>query len=163
MKLAETILPKLVEHRPSSPGRYSLTHVDAASGWSVVATIEKADALSCQLWELSLQRANPATSDFAAMKNWAKAIAERVSGLMETLRVLEIDDVKHEAVLRSESVTERTDKRFHYEVKLSGVRAATLRRFQAGKDSHSKREQVPFVLTHETLGKFLDDVAGCVN
>jgi hypothetical protein len=163
MKLAETFLPKLVEHRPSSPGRSTLTHTDSTSGWSVTATIEKADALSSQLWEVSLHRAKPEVTDPAAMKQWAEAIAGRVTGLMEPLRVLEIDNLGNEAVLRSETVTERNEKRFHYEVKLQGTHAATLRRYQAGIDSNSKREQVPFVLTHETLGMFLDDVVDCLS
>jgi hypothetical protein len=161
MKAAETFLPKLVEHRPSSPGRSTLNHTDTASGWSVAATIEKADDLSCQLWDIAVQRKQPESADPAAMKNWAHAIADRVTGLMEPLRVLELDDVRHEAVLRSESTTQRNDKRFHYEVKLQGTQSATLRRFQAGVEPASKREQIPFTLTHETLGKFLDDVAEC--
>src|SRR5579864_80611 len=159
MTLAQTFLPKLGEHRPPSPGRHVLAHADGASGWSVTATIEKADALSCQLWEIAMHRARPATIDPAALAQWANEIAERVTGLMEPLRVLEIDNARNEALLRSEAVTERHDKRFHYEVKLEGTYRATLRRFQAGLDSRAKREQVPFVLTHETLGKFMDDVA----
>jgi len=162
MTLAQTFLPKLGEHRPPSPGRHVLAHADTASGWSVTATIEKADALSCQLWEIALHRARPAASDPAALTKWANAIASRVSGLMEPLRVLEIDNVRNEALLRSEDVTERHDKRSHYEVKLEGTHRATLRRFQAGLDSRAKREQVPFALTHEALGKFLDDVAAAL-
>ncbi|HEV3143079.1 MAG TPA: hypothetical protein VGZ47_04260 [Gemmataceae bacterium] len=162
MTLAQTFLPKLGEHRPPGPGRHVLAHADAASGWSVTAIIEKADALSCQLWEITLHRARPAATDPAALGKWAHGIAERVTGLMEPLRVLEIDNVRNEALLRSEAVTERHDKRFHYELKLEGAHRATLRRFQAGTDSRAKREQVPFVLTHETLGKFLDDVTAAL-
>ena len=42
MTLAETLLSKLGEPRPSSPGRFVLAHADEVSGWSVAVTIEKA-------------------------------------------------------------------------------------------------------------------------
>ena len=111
MTLAQTFLPKLGEHRPPSPGRHVLAHADTASGWSVTATIERADALSCQLWEIALHRARPATNDPAALAKWANEIANRVTGLMEPLQVLEIDNMRNEALLRSEAVTERRPER----------------------------------------------------
>ena len=56
MSLAETLSSKLAEWRPTSPGRATFTHEDAASGWSVALVADKADALSCQLWSFTLEK-----------------------------------------------------------------------------------------------------------
>ena len=49
----QSLLPKLGEWRPTSSGRTTFNHQDAATGWSVTLTVDKADALSCQLWDLT--------------------------------------------------------------------------------------------------------------
>lgn len=155
MTLAETLLSKLVEARPTSPGRFTLAHTDAASGWTVSLDIEKADALSCQLWEVACVRG---PGDEPGLRPWADLLAERVTGLMERLQVIEVDSLKNEAILRSESPTVRNEKRAHFELKLEGGRKATLRRYQVAIDPTAKREQATFVLTHEVLSKLVEDL-----
>ncbi len=159
MTLAETLLSKLGEPRPSSPGRFVLAHADEASGWSVAVTIEKADALSCQLSELSCVRGR---GEAPALRKWADALAERVTGLTEPLQVIEVDLLKNEAILRSDEPTVRNAKRAHYELKLEGGNKATLRRYQAAVDSAAKRQAGTFVLTHEVLGNLIDDLTSPV-
>lgn len=155
MTLAETLLSKLAEARPTSPGRFALSHTDAASGWTVSLDIEKADALSCQLWEVSCDRGS---GEQPGLRQWADLLAERVTGLLEPLQVIEVDSLKNEAILRSESPTVRNEKRAHYELKLEGGRKATLRRYQAAADPAAKREPTTFVLTHEVLSKLVEDL-----
>ena len=93
------------------------------------------------------------------MARKAEAIAGRASGLMEPLRLIECDATRLEAILRSDEPTVRGGKRSHYELRLDGKRRAILRRFQAGIEPTAKREQIPFTLTHEVLGHFVDNVA----
>lgn len=155
MTLAETLLLKLGEARPTSPGRFTLTHTDSASGWTVSLNIEKADALSCQLAEVACVRGPGAEP---GLQEWADTLAQRVTGLMEPLQVIEVDALKNEAILRSNSPTVRNDKRAHYELKLEGGRKATLRRYQAPLDPTAKREPATFVLTHEVIAKLVDDL-----
>ena len=159
MMLSENLLRKLGEQRPTSPGRQTLTHQDEASGWTVVLTTEQADALSSRLWEATLQPTAPVALDATALRQKAEAIASRVSGLMEPLRLVECDATRLEAILRSDEPTVRGGKRGHYELHLDRQRRATLRRFQAECEPAAKREQVPFALTHEVLGHFMDDLA----
>src|SRR5260370_1426117 len=157
MTLAENLLLSLAEHRPASPGRYAWTYTDAATGWAVALTIDKADALSCQLAEVALTRATPAAWDAHALRARAETIAAKVTGLLEQLRLIEVDGLRGEALLRSTAPTSRSEKRFHYELRVTGTGNASLRRFQAALDPVAKREPVAFSLTHEALGKFLDD------
>src|SRR6267142_1994445 len=116
MTLAERLLPKLAEHRPTSPGRQMWTHADAASGWTVALTIDKADALSCQMGEVALTRATPAAWDATTLKAKAEAVAAKVTGLMEPLRLIELDGLRTEAILRSTAPTARGERRSHYEL-----------------------------------------------
>ncbi len=155
MTLAETLLSKLGEARPTSSGRFTLTHSDAASGWTVSVDIEKADALSCQLAAVACIRGAGAEP---GVQEWANALAKQVTGLMEPLQVIEVDALKNEAILRSNSPTVRNDKRAHFELKLEGGRKATLRRYQAPIDPAAKREPSTFVLTHEVIAKLVDDL-----
>jgi hypothetical protein len=78
---------------------------------------------------------------------------------MEPLKVIEVDSVGKQAQLRSESPLERGDKRFYYELLLSGLGVATLRRYQTDS-GNGKRAQTTFALTHEALAKLAGDVAG---
>jgi hypothetical protein len=91
------------------------------------------------------------------LERWANGVARRVTGLMEPLRVLEIDIQRNEALLRSNEPTRRSADLFYYEVLLKGTQAASVRRYQGNPDG-GRREQVPFGLTHEALAKLIGDL-----
>jgi hypothetical protein len=158
MTLAETLLPKLSDWRPAGNGRHSWSESFADAGWSVRVTADKADSLSCLVWELSLDRTGDAPEGLT-LKAWAAAVASRVGGLMEDLKVLEIDESRGEAVLRSESPAKKGEAVAYYEVKLAGVSSAVVRRFTAVRGAGG-RAQVAFALTHEVIARLAGDVAG---
>jgi hypothetical protein len=153
MTLENTLLEKLSEWQPA-PGRQELSVGDPDAGWSVTLTADRSDMLGCLLWELSLH----CGAGVADLAGWAGRAAERVSGLMEPLKVIEVDNDRRQAQLRSESPLQRADKCFYYELLLQSGGSAVLRRFQAGTTT-THREQVTFALTHEVLAKLASDVA----
>ena len=136
-------------------GRQTLTLPDVGTGWSVALTADRHDELGCLVWEMTLSRATPGGSSLA---DWANRIAGRVKGLQEPLKVVEVDSLRQEALLRSDEPGQRGDKLFYYEVHLKGTSLATVRRFQALQQPGSRREQVAFALINETLGNLLDDL-----
>jgi hypothetical protein len=152
MTLENTLAERLSEWRPAA-GRQDL-HVSADS-WAATVTADRSDVLGCLVWELNLRRDGTQGAD---IRGWGTAVAERVSGLMEPLRVVEVDTTRDEAQLRSEAPLQRGDKRFYYELLLRGNATAALRRFQA-VNGNGKREQVSFALTHEVLAKLAGDIA----
>lgn len=158
MTLAEMLHRKLSDWRPSGGGRHSWSDSFPDAGWSVRVTADKADSLSCLLWELALDRTGDAP-DGLTLKAWAAAVASRVGGLMEDLKVLEIDEMRGEAVLRSETPATRGEALSYYEVKLAGVSSAVVRRFQAVRGAGG-RTQAVFALTHEVIARLAGDVAG---
>ena len=150
MTLANTLLEKLSEWRP--PERASLTA--AASGWSATLTADRNDVVGCLVWELAVARTAPAGP--GGLKAWAERVAGRTTGLVEPLKVLEVDNLRNEALLRSDEPSPRGDSLFYYEILLRGTGAAVVRRYQAWHDPAKKRAQAAFALTHEVLGKLVD-------
>ncbi|HEY2911534.1 MAG TPA: hypothetical protein VGI99_14880 [Gemmataceae bacterium] len=156
MNRAEKLLPKLSEWQPAGAGRHSWsTDLD---GWNLHLAVDRADSMSCLVWELTLSRTADAPAGLT-LKAWAEGIVERVGGLMEDMKVYEIDPVADEAVLRSDSPSQRGATLAYYEVKLHGLRRAVVRRFTANT-AKPGRDQSPFALTHEVMARLAEDIVG---
>ena len=142
MTLDETVLRKLASWRPARGSRQTLAVPDEDSGWAVNLVVDRHDELSSAFWEITLQRVAPARSE-STLVSWAKGVADRVTGLLEPLEVLEIDSSRNEALLRSDEPTQRGADLFYYEVLLKGTQTAQIRRYQ-GSPGDGHREQVSF-------------------
>jgi hypothetical protein len=153
MSLASTLLEKLADWRPG--GRQQL--IVPGDPWTAALTADRSDQLGCLLWELSLRRAAPA-NPARPLQGWAESVAGRVTGLLEPLKVVEVDSLRDEALLRSEEPTPRGDKLFYYELLLRGRGEALLRRYHGSHNGQARREQVAFALTHEALAKLVTDL-----
>jgi hypothetical protein len=153
MTLAEKLLLELNDWRPA--GRDTLA-VRSDGGWSATIVADLNNELGAKVWELAIDRDGSAPAE-ATMRGWAESIAARSSGLMERLRLLEVDDGRSETLLRSDRPTEKGDEKAYYEIVLAGTTKATVRRYRA---EFGKREQVAFAVTREALAKLVDDIAG---
>jgi hypothetical protein len=156
MNRNEAVLAKLADWRPPE-GRQSLL-VQDESPWAVTLTADRADQLGCLVWELDLRKKALAGSDAAALQTWAARVAERATGLLESLKVVEVDVARGEALLRSEVPVSRGEQVLYYEVFLASRGSAGLRRYQAPRSASGKREQIAFALTHEALAKLAFDL-----
>jgi hypothetical protein len=156
MTLDETVLRKLASWRPARGSRQTLALPDEGSGWAVSLVVDRHDELSAAFWEVTLQRVAPVRNPIT-LESWAKEIPQRVTGLLESLKVLEIDAARNEALLRSDEPTQRGTDLFYYEVLLKGTQTARIRRYQ-GSPGGGHREQVSFLLTHEALAKLARDI-----
>ena len=156
MTIAETVRQKLAENFPHS-GRHELGIADDQAGWSLNLTLDRRDELGCLIWELALRRTNPAPAG-ETLRAWAERIARQTTGLLESLKVLEIDELRNEALLRSDSPSLRKGKRCYYEVLLQGTSLAWLRRYEAEANGNGKRTQIAFALTNDGLAKLAEDM-----
>jgi hypothetical protein len=150
---AEKLLQSLSEWKPSGTGRHSLA-VQLPGGGTARVTADRADALSCAIWELALDRAAPV----GGVRAWGEAVAARATGLLEPLKLLEADETRGEAVLRSTAPAAKGDTLAYYEVRLTADGRAAVARYTASR-AHSGREQVAFALTHEAIAKLAADLA----
>lgn len=152
MRVYERTLRKLADWSPDE-GRQILAVPDEGTGWSVAITADRSDVLGSLVWELSLQN----TKGSMALEAWVHRAA-RATGLLEPLKVVEIDRLRNEALLRSARATERDDTLLFHEILLRGSGSALVRRIRTGRQADAKREQVVFAMTHEALAKLADDL-----
>jgi hypothetical protein len=157
MTPSDLVLRKLVEWQSADLGRQTLVIPDEGAGWSAAITADRRDEVGCRVWEVVLTRTGTAAAG-ATLEGWARQTAERVTSLLETLRVVEVDALCNEAQLRSEQPAWRGDRVAYFEILLTGTTQASVRRFQAGSLTSQRREQVAFALTHEALAKLVDDL-----
>lgn len=129
----------------------------ADGGWAVTLVADKREAMSCALTELTLSKNGPIMEELPA---WANRIARQASGLMEPLRVLEVDQPLGKALLRSQAPAVQGGKALYYELLLerTGQTSATLRRYAGSHDG--PREAAVFVLTNDAVVKLVTDIVG---
>jgi hypothetical protein len=155
MTLAETLLQRLAKWRPDS-GRQNLEVAHPESGWTVSLQAGHVEALGCRLWEVALKpTAAAAQTD---LKGRAEQLAGRVTGLLEPLSVVEVDATQGVAQLRSDKPGHWGDGQFYYEILLHADGGTSVRRYQAPDKDQTRRQQVPFALTHEALAKLVTDL-----
>jgi hypothetical protein len=155
MNLAETLLAKLAKWRPDS-GRHTLDVAHPESGWAVAVDAGQVEHLGSRLWEVALRPLQPAP--VADLRGRAEQVADRVTGLLEPLRLVEVDTGRGEAQLRSDRPGSWGDGQFYYEVLLRADGGTSVRRYQAPGTDQPRRQQVPFTLTHEALAKLVTDL-----
>jgi hypothetical protein len=159
MTLDEPLLARLAEWRPAGAGPHTCQNALATPGWTLSLTAERAETLGCLATELTVRR-RPAEQPVgaAALTQWAVRTVQRVTGLMEPLKLIEVDVTRSEALLRSEKPVGRGEAVQYYELLLHGEHTATLRRYQAPRTGPGKRSAVPFALTHEAIAKLAADL-----
>ncbi len=148
MTLDDLLLRKAAKWRPQ--GRQELTVSEA--GRSATLSADHVDEIGARLWQLTLT--GPAPADLKAR---GLAVAERVTGLLEPLRLHEAD--ADTVLLRSETPARRDNRKAYYEVRLGADGSANLRRYEA--EGTASRVQRAFPLTHEAMAKFVADVIAC--
>src|SRR5262249_36713510 len=153
MTLDEFLLQKLADWRPDK-GRQTLDVAHDGSGWKATLAADCSDQVGCRVWELSLRRDKPSDD----LRAWADRVAARTTGLLESLKLLELDTAANPAVPRSQAPARRGEGLHYYEVLLHGGGEAHVRRYQATRDGSKRREQIPFALTHEALAKLVHDL-----
>ncbi|HTU93735.1 MAG TPA: hypothetical protein VMF69_26885 [Gemmataceae bacterium] len=153
MSLDVLLLEKLVKWR-SANGQATVEA--SGDGWNAAVAVECVDVVGCRLRELSLRPV--AQTSAVELKARAEQLCQRVTGLLEPLRLVEVDGTSNTALLRSEEPGQLGDERFYYEVLLSGDGGSVVRRYQSPHTGQPRRQQVAFTLTHEALAKLVRDL-----
>lgn len=129
--------------------------VSATDGpWTATAQSPHHDRIGAELDEFTVERATPGPG---SVKSWADKFVGSNTGLLEPLKVQEIDGKRDEALIRSSPPSTQDAGADYYEVKLHGTQKASVKRYHA---EGGKRESVPFPLTHDSIGKLVDGLTG---
>jgi hypothetical protein len=155
MTLENLLQRKLADWRPDSASD-RLTVDDTAGGWRASVQADVVETVGARVREVSVARLTP-LADPAPLADRARQVAARVTGLLEPLRLVEVDAQQDVAQLRSDSPAVNGETLGYYEVTLHGHGAAQVSRYEAAR-SEGKRKQVPFTLTHDALGKLVRDL-----
>lgn len=153
MTLGEMLQQKLV----SSGNQPQTLSVQGPLGERVEVEVEANDSLGCRLRSVRVQQAGDHREP---LPQWAQRVAHQASGLLEPLSVHEIDVQRGEARLRSQKPAHKNEEVHYYEALLHSSGTASLHRFRACSDPHQPRQPIPFTLTHEVVGKLVDDFLG---
>jgi hypothetical protein len=160
MTPGEAVLRKVVEWKPEGADRPALFVPAEGSGWAVQLTVERNDEWGCAAWELSLRRTDmPSDAGVEALRTWAANVAGRVTGLMDPLKLVEVDAERREALVRSAHPRKRGSGLYYYEIFFKGLAEAVVRRYQ-GFAEGKPRAQAAFPLTHEALARVINELAG---
>lgn len=157
MTRVEMILEKLASWRPTGPGPHHLQLELGQPGTTATLSAAQTDAFSVLLTELTVTTGQAQPCSAAELTERAVEIAHRVTGLVEPLKVYEVDSHQSKALLRSATPTERSGKLYFYELTLTGKHSAHLKRNQV---ESNRRESVAFALTHEAIAKVIAEVVG---
>lgn len=158
MTLAAPLLEKLDKWRPSGEGRQSATFPMPEAGWEVTLTADRVDSVGSLLTRIEATRTSPVAEDAKLLEAHARAVAGKATGLLEPLRLIEVDRVGHVALLRSDRPPVRGDSVLFYEVRFQGRNHVTVERIRAATAAPAGREPVPFALTNEALAKLVSDL-----
>ena len=117
------------------------------------------DTLSCAFRELLLHVPKLMGRELAVLKQWADALAKRVTYLLENIGPIEIDRLGDKILIRSNPPDRSSTATKFYEVLLSAKSNGTfsLKRFSFEPGS-SGRQNVDIQLTHEVLNKLIRDL-----
>lgn len=158
MNLAETLLQKLSEWRPAEEGRPSASFALPDHGWTIHLDAERVDTVGCILNEVTAVRDVPLPDDGTQLEAHARQAASRTTGLLEPLRLVEVDRGQNVAILRSETPKTKGDDVRYYEVRFNGLNRVSAKRYTATTLSPAKREAVTFSLTHEALAHVVEEL-----
>jgi hypothetical protein len=125
-------------------------------GWTVALRPEAHDTLGCALHQVSVQR-DPQSSH-GDPRAWGERLSRTATGLLEPLKLLEVDAGQNVAILRSAAPRPLDNALEYYEVHLQGSHRADVRRFRGFHEAGQKRMPVPFTVTYEALAKLIGDI-----
>jgi hypothetical protein len=157
MITAETLLRKLAEWRPAGLGRTTLAIDDTSGKWRLELVADRVETLGCLLWELHLGRSDSPTVDVDGAKAHWSQLASRTTGLLEDLRLIEVDPQGPTSMLRSDSPMKRSETVAYYEAIARGIGQVALRRYKTEPKTTNKREQMAFTMTHEAIARLVEE------
>lgn len=128
-----------------------------ADGIDIHIDFTTVDSLACAFRELRVSGPAIASVPFATLSNWANALCQRVTYLLEHVGTLEQDAEAAMVLIRSTPPARQAEKTTFYEIVLHAPDTLTLRRYRR-VTRDADREQIDLHMTHEVLEKLTADL-----
>jgi len=157
-------LPNQLEHelqqrgRNPTPGPLTISLRDA-QGNQLEVRLASLDSLGCAVEELTLTLPALAQQSSQNIQQWAQALCQKITYLLEQIGPLEFDPLTGEALIRSTKPSQLPQGTQYYEFQLKpqSHQSVTLQRYRAVAGQPG-RQPVPMQLTHEVLVKLVQDL-----
>lgn len=153
MTLAKRIAEQL---RQQSTGTLASPRIEANdTGCRVVLSAQRVDSLACSLEDLSVELLPPVAIPQDRLAGLGENLKNRITYLLEPLRVVESDIDGQVVQLRSAKPTVDGPNRCYFEFLVRPL-SVELRRYHSS-DGQSRRA-IEMDLTHEVIGRLAQDV-----
>ncbi len=151
MTLRENILSQL----PNTIGKQHQRVVALEGPRTVRCEVDQCDQLAVAVYELVLETSELANIKVATLQRASESLCQRVTYLLEPISPIETDADSCIVQMRSSPPQQHENGRFYYELMLRRGGAVTMYRYE--KQPGSIRQRVAANLTHEVLGRLVDD------
>lgn len=157
MSLSTQLLAEL----HSAVGQTTATLVVTDNQRTVRCQAVQCDPLAATIDELALETAELAGVTVAQLQGASLALSQRVNYLLEPIAPIETDAAGCSVQMRSNPPQRDDNGRRYYELLLRRGGEVVLCRYE--KQPGQSRVRVPAVLTHEVVGRLIDDFAATVD
>lgn len=163
MSLRDQIEAQLQQLHAAGAGMPTTAQASDAAGRVLRIELTSVDSLSCAFSELSLFVPSLQQAAFDALKQWAQALSQKITYLLENIGPLEFDPAAGEVLIRSTPPQQLSSGAQFYEIILSSAGSGTflLRRYRsvAGQPG---RTAVDIQVTREVLSRLIDDLLSTI-
>ncbi len=122
---------------------------------SLKCWVEQCDALSAAVTDFVLETAELATSEVAKLELASRSLCQRVTYLLEPIAPIEVDPTGCVVQMRSNPPHKDDNGLRYYELTLRQGGCVSLCRYE--KQPGNARVPIPATLTHEVLGRLVED------
>jgi hypothetical protein len=157
MSLSSQLLAEL--HNAAGQGAQSFSI--AAGPRTIHCRALQCDPLAATIDELTLETAELASASVAQLQAASQSLAQRVNYLLEPIAPIETDSQGCSVQMRSNPPQRDDNASRYYELLLRRGGSIALCRFE--KQPGQPRVRVPAALTHEVIGRLIDDFAATVD
>lgn len=151
MSLRDDILQQL----PGIVGKKHQTLFSTDGPRRVRCEVDQCDQLAVAVYELILESSELEKTAITKLQAASKKLCDRVTYLLEPISPIETDVEGCVVQMRSNPPQKQDDGRYYYELFLRRGGSVTLQRFE--KQPGSIRQRVAANLTHEVLGRLVED------
>lgn len=142
-------------------GQTSLSLVVADGQRTVRCRAMQCDPLAATIDELSLETPELAGATVAQLQAASQSLSQRVNYLLEPIAPIETDATGCSVQMRSNPPQRDDNGRRYYELLLRRGGEVVLCRYE--KQPGQPRVRVPAALTHEVIGRLVDDFSSTVD
>lgn len=155
MKTADNILQLIADGDFLKANQGIVDFDTGTSTWTLRCDFESLDNVGGRFRSIRLERHSGEITQPLDVR--ASVSANRLTGMLESIKLVEVDHVTRIAQLRSSAPLIRGTVRQYYELKIYDAQTITLERFQFDSVV-GKRESILFTLTYDALAKLVNDL-----